>query len=324
MNRKTLALAGTTATLALTTLATANMVQLDCFDGYLAELNVCNWQFDNENNDFDSYNDAQAYQACRNAASINHQNCIDGHPNSLFNQAFQDFRDNLDTCLNLFPGEDNKEAREDCISGALLEYQNAVQDIIDDQSNTGCDPILVDLALVNPISALDSAAIAAGNTNGKYNTQVNTTLSFNIGVNANTGQSYDASQIPCIKNALAIAIYYTKTGYEVTAFDADTDTSDGTSFNLHLIANDLIHADEVEIINIFYDQNAVPVLAEAGTITLDDSPLSGDWNRDNILDTQDVIDFLDSYNAQTNRADLNSDQAVNVIDATEFANDYAN
>ena len=293
MNRKTLAIAGTTASLALATLATANMIQLDCFDGYLAELNVCNWQFDNENNDFDSYNDAQAYQACRNAASINHQNCIDGHPNSLFNQAFQDFRDNLVTCLNLFPGEDNKEAREDCISGALLEYQNAVQDIIDDQNNTGCDPILVNLALVNPISALDSAAIAAGNTNGKYNTQVNTTLS-------------------------------TKTGYEVTAFDADTDTSDGTSFNLHLIANDLIHADEVEIINIFYDQNAVPVLAEAGTITLDDSPLSGDWNRDNILDTQDVIDFLDSYNAQTNRADLNSDQAVNVIDATEFANDYAN
>ena len=34
--------------------------------------------------------------------------------------------------------------------------------------------------------------------------------------------------------------------------------------------------------------------------------------------------MLDSYNAQTNRADLNSDQAVNVIDATEFANDYAN
>lgn len=325
MNMKSLAIAGTTVSLAISTLATANMGQTGCFDNYLADLNACNWQFDNDNGDYDSYNDPDAYQACRGAASVNLQSCNDGFSNDLFNDAFEEFRNNLITCLTEFPGEDNKEAREDCIEGALYLYKSAVEDIIDDQNrDDSCGPSLSDIALVNPISALQSAALAAGNMDEKYNAQVNTTLNFNAGVNANSGQSYDASQIPCLKSALAIAIYHTKTGYQVTPFDADTDTTDGTNFNLHLVAGELVHTGEVEIISIFFDQNAVPVLAETSTITIDDSPISGDWNRDEILDTQDVIDFLDSYNAQTNRADLNSDETVNVQDAAEFANDYSN
>lgn len=294
-----------------------------CFSQLIGDLETCNNDFDNEDGDSGSYNDPDAYAACRDAASLNHQSCINGHNQSLFWSAFQNFQTDLADCLNTFPTENDREAREDCIAAALAEYRVTVQNIIDDQNDqSGCSPVISDIALINPISALESAALSAGNTDGKYDTKVNTTLNFTAGVNANPGNQYDSSQIPCLKSAIAIAIYQTKFGFQVVPFDGDIDTTDGTTFNLHIIAEDLVHADEVDILNIFFSEEDLPVFGELSTIAIDDSPISGDWDRDEVLNTQDVTDFLNSYNAQTKRADLNDDGQVTPQDATEFAEEY--
>ncbi len=292
-----------------------------CFDQLVDDLEACNNEFDNENGDFGSHNNPIAYAACRNGASLNHQSCIDGNDSSLFWGAFQSFQSDLAQCLDTFPTENDREAREDCIAAALAEYRVTVQDIIDDQDGqSGCTPVLSDIALMNPISSLNSAALSAGNSNGKYNAKVNTTLSFTAGVNANPGSQYDSSQVPCLKNALSIAIYQTKFGFQVVPYDGDTDLTDGSSFDLHLIADDLIHADEVDILNIFFNQDDLPEFGELSTITIDDSPISGDWNRDQVLNSQDVIDFLDTFDAQSQRADLNGDELITPDDAIEFSN----
>ncbi len=170
--------------------------------------------------------------------------------------------------------------------------------------------------------ALQSAAAQLGSADGKYPVAVNTTLTFSAGINASPGSPYDVRQIPCVKSAVAIAVYTTKAGAEVLVFDADTDITDGASFDIHLIGTDLVDADSITLMSVFYDERAVPLFAEIGILEIQDSPISGDWNRDEVLNTQDVIDFLDSYSAQTKRADITDDGVVDPADMVEFTEDY--
>tara|TARA_R110002072_G_scaffold42064_6_gene117671 strand:- start:16905 stop:17888 length:984 start_codon:yes stop_codon:yes gene_type:complete len=310
---------GIMSTLTAATTHTENTVLSPCFDQFIEDLQTCNTEFDNEYGDWGTHNNPTAYRACRDAAALNHQSCLGGFDESLFRTAFNDFRSNLESCLTNFPAEGDREAREDCIAAALAEYRDEVQDIIDDQpTGIDCTPVLDNILLLNPIASLEAAGAASGNPSGKYSTQVNTTLNFSAGINPMLGQQYDTAQIACLQQALSIAIYQTKLGFQVVPFDADTDTSDGSVFNLHLIAGDLVHANEVSILNIFYDENNLPVLGELSTIEIENSPMTGDWNRDEVLNSQDIIDFLASYDAQAQRADLNDDEAVTPEDVEEF------
>jgi len=126
--------------------------------------------------------------------------------------------------------------------------------------------------------------------------------------------------MPCIKNALLVSIYQTKAGPVVNVEDADLDTSDGVQFDIHVIAENVVDAVDITLIGIYFDENFMPQFAELGTLEIQDSPITGDWNRDEVLNTQDVIDFLASYDAQTKRADINNDTQVTPEDAVDFIN----
>ena len=172
------------------------------------------------------------------------------------------------------------------------------------------------------MNALQLAAIQLGNPDGKHPVKVNTSMGVTAGINISPSDSYDVRQIPCIKTAIAIAIYQTKMGTAIVPIDADMDTSDGTNFDIMFFGNKLIDASDVMLLTVFFDQDDKPVFGEIGEFEIEQSPISGDWNRDEVLNTQDVTDFLDSFNAQTKRSDLNDDGQVTPQDATDFVESY--
>lgn len=51
---------------------------------------------------------------------------------------------------------------------------------------------------------------------------------------------------------------------------------------------------------------------------LHDSPTPGDWNRDGIANTRDMLDFVRSFNAKVRRADLTGDGVVDQDDLSAF------
>ena len=291
-----------------------------CWDQYQNEKSECNSDFNNP--DQPDNQDSGALSSCLSGAEENYAVCRDGLTNDEYGEAWERFLDRLADCVSDHP--DDAISRESCIATALMAYRFDINDLLfpDDDDDDECGPQLGDIALLNPMNTLSLAAIDLGNSDGKYPIFVNTSLAFQSGININSNSGYLTQAVPCLKTATAIAIYATKTGSTATSFDADLDTSNGTSFTYHAASENLVHASEVILLTVFYDEFNRPQLGEYGILTIQESPISGDWNRDEVLNTQDVIDFLDSYNALTERADVNGDNQVNTQDAIEFTEDY--
>ncbi len=287
-----------------------------CWENYEYETEICNDTFHQSGSGWDN---VDAHAACLTGAELNLAACMDGLDQALYQAAWNRFINRLKDCVT--ENVDNPAGEFSCISAAIMVYRQEIEDLR--SSGNDCGPYAGNFAqVVGPMYALEAAARQLGYDNGQYPVSVNTSLTFMAGVNATLDASYDVAQMPCIKSALAIAIYATKTGAEVVVFDADTNAANGVFFDMHLIGSDLIDADEIVLISMFYDARAVPQFAEIGTLEIQDSPISGDWNRDEVLNTQDVIDFLDSYNAQAKRADITNDGIVDPADAVEFTEDY--
>ncbi len=290
----------------------------ECWRNYEGEKRQCGDLF---NDPGEIWTDALAYRACLAGAEENLAACTNGLGEDRYSDAWSRFITRLKNCVTENAGDE--AGRESCVAMALLLYQTEINDLLfPDGDGDDCLPSVGDIALANPMYALRSAAVQLGSADGKYPVAVNTTLTFSAGINASPGAPYDVGQVPCVKSAIAIAVYTTKSGPEVVVFDADTDTADGVSFDLHLIGDDLVDTNDITLISVFYDERAVPLFSEIGALEIQDSPISGDWNRDEVLNTQDVIDFLDSYNAQTKRADVTNDGVVDSADAVEFTEDY--
>ncbi len=305
-----------------------------CFREYLCKLQECNDRFNNPEPPSDDYQDAMAWWMCREGARSFRSSCEDdptGEHAAVREMFWNEFLANLRACIDLFgEGSDDPAANEDnlydCIEEALAHYRQELENYFNDLEDA-CGENEVPASwgggmFVGQMDALQLAAVELGNLDGKYPVVVNSSVGVTAGINVSAGSPYDVGQMPCIKSAISIAIYQTKTGVAVEPIDADIDTSDGTTFDILFFADKLVDAKEVMLLNVFFDENDTPRMGEVGIFTIQDSPISGDWNRDEVLNTQDVIDFLDSYNAQTKRADITDDGIVDPADAVEFTEDY--
>lgn len=278
----------------------------DCQANFNANLTACSNAFhDPQNSD---YNNQTALETCNDGAHAALIACLNGNNNTL--DDWEQFIEDIKACFTTWPN--GGDSFETCIAGALTVYRTRLG--LDPEDPCGLTP--VGTARVARIDTLYTAALDLGNTDGKYPVSVQTTLTFRAGVNAT--QSYNLDARPCIKQARLLAIYQTKNGPRTVAMDADTDTSDGTYFDLPIFANRLVDAKDIFLVVLYFDAQGHPVFAECATLAITPSPIAGDWNRDEVLTPEDITDFLASYTAQTNRADLNDDGQVDEQDAAEF------
>ncbi len=287
----------------------------NCWSQYESNVQECADNFNDEDNP--SYHNQSAYRTCTQGADAALEACTHGvNQYGEAAEAWNRFRGRLRDCLEDHPNDEI--ARDSCIRAALILYRAELRELQNDDDDNACAPDPQGIEISNPIYTLQAAAYDQGNADGKYATPVNTTLTFTSGVNPSSGNSYDIRQIPCAASAVTIALYNTKQGAETFTLDADLDTTDGVTITTHLLHTEFVDASDVIILVIFYDDQSVPLFTEQGVLRIQDSPISGDWNRDMVLNSQDIIDFLASYDAQTKRADLNNDDQVNTEDAQEF------
>jgi hypothetical protein len=68
--------------------------------------------------------------------------------------------------------------------------------------------------------------------------------------------------------------------------------------------------------------NGAPGGAALWTFTVEGSPCPGDWNADGVIDFNDLLEYLNDYNAQAPRADINQDGIVDFNDLLEYLNLY--
>lgn len=307
-----------------------------CFKQYMDNLRDCNDQFNDDDpgdpND-DQYVNSAAWEQCRNAANDFCDACEQNSDSTnLLNGFWNELITSLKACVDTF-GEHvndpaaNPENLQECVEEALDQYRDRLESIPSDHSACDSDLIptgnqgnLYGSVYVGTMDALRAAAIGAGNNDGKYPTKVNKTVGISAGVSVTPGNPYNVSQIPCVKTAIAFQIYQTKSGTEILPIDADLDTSDGVSFDIMFFGDKLVDATDVAVLAIYFDENDFPLFGEMGKFTIINSPIAGDWNRDEVLTPQDITDFLNSYNAQTNRADLNEDNQVDQQDAVQYLN----
>lgn len=281
----------------------------DCQNTHRIDLKECNSEFNNPASP--TYQNQTAFETCTRGALAALNACLAGDPN---NPHREDFINDLKRCITDWP--DGGPAYESCLAAALMVYRSRL-------GLTPQDPCALAPAGTGrtaPMDTLRSAALAMGDPDGKYPVEANSTLSFQAGVSA--AGSYNLAGRPCIKQAELIAIYQTKDGPQAVSLDADPDTSDGVFFDLPIFANRLIDTNELEIIAIYFDDASNPVFMEHATLSILPSPIRGDWNRDQVKDTSDILDFISSFTSQVPRADLNVDGSHNTTDISEFLQDF--
>ncbi|MHA7814551.1 MAG: GC-type dockerin domain-anchored protein [Phycisphaerales bacterium] len=289
--------------------AIANDLAKECNQEFDHAIRDCNDTFHNP--DAPNHQDQHALDTCGDGARAQLQACLAGNDTTL--DAWDQFVDSLESCYTLVP--QGGPLFEDCLEGKLDLYRHRLGLTPDDD----CNASPIGNARVALTDSLHSAAIDQGNPDGKYKVRVETSLGFQAGVSATN--SYNIGIEPCIKSARLLAIYDTKAGPVATLVDADTDTTNGTHFDFPIFSNKVIDATRITLVSVFYNQNAEPVFIEYAPLTIEESPIQGDWNRDEVLNSQDIIDFLASFDAQSNRADINEDGQVDQEDAQQYIND---
>lgn len=277
-----------------------------CGQDFDHAISNCNDSFHNP--DSPTAEDEHALDVCGDGARAQLEACLNGNDTTL--DAWEQFVDSLESCYALVP--QGGSLFEDCLAGKLDLYRFRLGLTPDDDCNSSPTGNFH----VAQTDSLYNAALDQGNADGKYKVRVNSSLGFQAGVSATN--SYNVGIEPCIKSARLLAVYNTKAGPVARLVDADTDTTNGTHFDFPIFSNKVIDATEITLITLFYNPNSEPVFIEYAPLSIEDSPIQGDWNRDDVLNSQDIIDFLASYDAQTKRADLNNDDQVNTEDAQEF------
>lgn len=294
----------------------------DCLQRYFCTLSQCNATFDPGTPINQEILDAR--EACKNGADARLSACDTGAPVPGLTTEWFVFLDDLARCREQYgaDGEDpNPTDLENCYAAVTNSFRARIANLGNPNTCSMTDTNTpFDSMPFYSIQALEDAAFQAGQTDGRYPVVANSTVGFTSGVGTLTGSQYDVRQIPCIKRAAVIAIYQAKQGVHVEVEDADMNTSDGTHFEVQIVGTKMIDAVHVDLVCVFFDENSTPVIGEIGLLKIKPSPVPGDWNRDEVLNSQDIVDFLDSYDAQTKRADLNGDNQVTPEDVDVYVN----
>lgn len=257
------------AGLASTTVLAMNMDPAsDCHDNFVGAIVKCEQRFGPGTlPDFSNSNaNPASNQACADGAEKQLSTCLNGANHDDLNAAWTEFMQNLRDCL----AQQNPIQKQACIDGALILYSHRVSQATPNHNN-GCGAQQLPSA-GSPIESLKSATTP----NGFITLATNTAMTVSAGISVNPNGSYDVGATPCLKNAIAIAVYATKTGTVSKVVSADADLSDGASFSYYALSSDLIDASNVTLIITYFDQDSVPVFVEYADLEIENSPISRD------------------------------------------------
>lgn len=279
----------------------------DCRADFLASMEACNDTFNDP--DVPGYQNQAAFETCTNGANAQLTACLAGNGGNT-SEHWDEFIDDIKGCLEDWP--DGGVGLEACLRGMLQIYRHRLGLPPEDP----CGLTQVGTGRVTQMETLRAAAIDLGHADGVYPVEVQSTLTFQAGVSP--ANSYNLAARPCIRRAELIALYKTRQGVEAVSLDADTNTSDGVHFDLPVFANRVVNADKMLALAIYYDDQGRPVFIEHAPLSITPSPIQGDWNRDGVQNSQDIVDYLDSYAGQVERADLNQDGTHDASDLQQF------
>jgi len=279
----------------------------DCRADFLASMEACNDTFNDP--DVPGYQNQAAFETCTNGANAHLTACLASKGGNT-SEHWDEFIDDIKGCLEDWP--DGGVGLEASLRGMLRIYRHRLGLPPEDP----CGLTRVGTARVAPMDTLRSAAIDLGHADGVYPVEAQSTLSFQAGISSTN--SYNLAARPCIRGAELIALYQTRQGVQAVPLDADTDVSDGVFFDLPVFANRVIDTNKIVALAVYYDDQGRPVFMEYAPLSITPSPIRGDWNRDAVQNSQDIVDFLQSYAGQVERADLNQDGTHDAGDLQEF------
>ena len=259
--------------------------------------------------------DEYADQECKQGARDGFQACLDGADRDDLLDAWLGFLAGIRDCINR--DYDNPTSTEACIDGALILYKHQVEEAL------GGDDDACDFRLPGWSSRI--AALADAQDPGEdIDISAGASMSFNAGAgvasSGNEQVNYDVREVDCVKSAMLFEAYPTRQGARVRAVDADTNMSDGVRLRYHASATRLVDAQAVRLFVLYRDDAGVPLFLEHARLGIRETGVGGDWDRDGVRDASDMLEFLGSYSAGVDRADLDGDGSVGEPDAVEYLN----
>lgn len=315
---------GASAGLAMSCVGTAS-AQISCLLQHMARIQDCERDFDNPApNPPYSFDDPVAFATCLAGSAADEDACEAGIQSGPRTTLWGEFKDAIEMCIDLFGT--NPPAFQTCVDSALDTYLDEIDELINPPVPPAvpCTPVAIGpTGIANRVGALESIMQSPTVADGKYPVAMQSTLSLTAGFSTVRGTEYDISTIPCAKQAVLMAIRQSKDGPVFEFIAADLDTADGVTFEAELVASDYVGAEEVVLVALYVDENDDPIFGETALLSIEDSPIQGDWNRDGVKDIQDLIDFVEHFDIQNVRSDVNHDENIDNSDLAEFLATYA-
>ena len=248
-------------------------------------------------------------------ARVEFEACLDGADRNDLLDAWLNYLGNIRECIDR--DYDSPSSTEACIDGALILYRHQFEEAL------GGDDDACDFRLPGWSSRI--AALADAQDPGEdIDISAGAGVSFSAGAgvasSGNEQVNYDVREVDCVKSAMLFEAYPTRQGARVRAVDADTNMSDGVRLRYHASATRLVDAQAVRLFVLYRDDAGVPLFLEHARLGIRETGVAGDWDRDGVRDASDMLEFLGSYSAGVDRADLDGDGGVGEPDAVEYLN----
>jgi hypothetical protein len=240
----------------------------------------------------------EARGACTNAATTSLLNCLDTEHNDMYSQilvAFQDRLARTQHCNERF--FTSPDASAACKNAALVVLQYELNKLLGDASSA----VLPTFRAPRQPTLLVNASETIGSVDADETIVV-------------SGQW--PGDRP--RSSVVFATYETAAGIKTEPIAADGAPFRQFQSMIHLNALDLVQAEMVVVTVFHIAESGIISGVQGAVVILNDSPVSGDWNRDGVFDEHDYIAFTQGLAAGTNRSDLNRDGEHDSADLLEY------
>ena len=268
---------------------------------------------------FPTANDETLRNICVHSVGLAYLACNSTVDREELSDIWHDLYIRLQECNQLYG---NPISLKICTDFAMEEFRRRLDALNDpDPDDQGCRDGVVDVESGQAVYTFRDV-IESEETNRAQPVYITRSVGETITLaSAGVGVTYNVSQMPCVHSVHLLATYQTKDGVVTTWVDHDMDPSDGAPLEMYLHPSTLVHADTVYLSAMFMDADGMPVMIETGLVLIADSPLTGDYNRDESADANDLLDYIDGYAETLRRADLNANGQVESSDLNEFVSD---